>query len=79
MRIFPPTIEIGEKEGFSPEKDIFKRADFGKGLADLVRLVEDPLVIVLDGPWGSGKTTHKDVGGTPSSDRPSGCLLRCIR
>ena len=50
MRIFPPAIEIGEREGFSPEKDIFKRAEFGKGLADLVRLIEDPLVVVLDGP-----------------------------
>jgi len=57
MRIFPPATDVGDEEGFSSEKDIFKRAEFGKSLANLVSIVEDPLVIVLDGPWGSGKTT----------------------
>lgn len=57
MRIFPPQLEISEGEGFLPEKDIFKRAEFGRGLASLVGRVEDPMVIALDGPWGSGKTT----------------------
>ena len=57
MRIFPPSIEIDETEGFTPEKDIFKRADFGKRLAGLLHIADDPLVIVLDGRWGSGKTT----------------------
>jgi predicted KAP-like P-loop ATPase len=57
MRIFPPAIEIGETEGFSPEKDIFKRGDFGKGLANLLRISDDPMVVVLDGAWGCGKTT----------------------
>jgi len=57
MRVFPPAIEIADDEGFAPEKDIFKRAEFGKGLANLLRLADDPLVIALDGPWGSGKTT----------------------
>ncbi len=57
MRIFPPTVEITEGEGFTPEKDIFKRADFGKGLASLVAAVDEPMVIAFDGQWGSGKTT----------------------
>lgn len=57
MRIFPPTIEVADDEGFTHDKDIFKRAEFGKGLASLVGAVDDPLVMVLDGPWGSGKTT----------------------
>ncbi|HET9618166.1 MAG TPA: P-loop NTPase fold protein, partial [Pseudolabrys sp.] len=57
MRIFPPAIEIGDLEGFSSEKDIFKRAEFGAGLANILKVSEDPLVVVLDGPWGSGKTT----------------------
>ncbi len=57
MRIFPPAIEIGDTEGFTPEKDIFKRGDFGKGLANLLRIADDPMVVVLDGAWGSGKTT----------------------
>ena len=57
MRIFPPAIEIGEDEGFTPEKDIFKRAAFGEGLTNLVNVADDPLVIMLDSPWGTGKTT----------------------
>jgi KAP-like P-loop domain-containing protein len=57
VRIFPPSVEIGDKEGFAPQKDIFKRAAFGTGLANLLRRVEDPMVLILDGPWGSGKTT----------------------
>lgn len=57
MRIFPPSIEINDTEGFTPEKDIFKRADFGNGLAKLLQIADDPLVVVLDGPWGCGKTT----------------------
>ena len=56
MRIFPPPIEIAEDEGFTAEKDIFGRAEFGKGLSNLLQASEDPMVIVLDGPWGSGKT-----------------------
>ncbi len=57
MRIFPPKIDIADDEGFLPEKDIFKRAEFGDGLANLVAVIEDPMVIALDGQWGSGKTT----------------------
>src|SRR5690606_32523872 len=29
----------------------------GIGLTNLIRVVDDPLVIALDAPWGSGKTT----------------------
>lgn len=57
MRIFPPPIEITDNEGFTPDKDIFSRANFGSGLANLMAKVEDPMVLVLDAPWGSGKTT----------------------
>jgi energy-coupling factor transporter ATP-binding protein EcfA2 len=57
VQIFPPKIEISDAEGFQAEKDVFKRAQFGHGLADLVAAVEDPMVIALDGQWGSGKTT----------------------
>jgi len=57
MRIFPPPLVIGENEGFDPQKDIFKRAEFGEGLANLVAAIDDPMVIAVDGPWGSGKTT----------------------
>jgi hypothetical protein len=57
MRVFPPTILVDEKEGFTQEKDIFARASFGDGLANLVTITDDPLVILLDSPWGTGKTT----------------------
>lgn len=57
MRIFPPPLQIGEEEGFSPEKDLFQRAEFGKGIANLLLNSSDPLVLMLDAPWGTGKTT----------------------
>ena len=57
VRIFPPELQIGEEEGFTPEKDLFNRADFGLGLSNLVKNVTDPMVIALSGQWGSGKTT----------------------
>lgn len=57
MRIFPPPLDIGDKEGFSPEKDIFGRSKLGAGLQNLVSSATDPTVIAVDGQWGSGKTT----------------------
>jgi type IV secretory pathway VirB4 component len=57
VRLFPPPVQIGEQEGFSPEKDIFGRADHGRRLTNLITAVSDPLVIAIDGQWGSGKTT----------------------
>lgn len=57
MRILPPILDIGDTEGFTEQNDIFQRAAFGRGLSNLVQRVEDPLVILLDSPWGSGKTT----------------------
>lgn len=56
MHILPPAIEIGENEGFDPQKDIFGRKAFGEDLKRLFENVEDPLVAILDAPWGSGKT-----------------------
>ena len=57
MKIFPPELEIGPTEGFDPQKDIFGRKELGEGLTNLFTNVEQPLVIALDGQWGSGKTT----------------------
>jgi hypothetical protein len=57
MRIFPPALEISDHEGFDPQKDIFQRAEFGKGIANLLGRSSDPLIIMLDAPWGTGKTT----------------------
>lgn len=57
MRIFPPDLEITDDEGFDAKKDIFQRAEFGKGIANLLGSSDDPLIVVLDAPWGMGKTT----------------------
>ena len=57
MRIFPAPLEIGDEDGFGEGKDLFQRASLGQGLANLVGSVEDPMVLAIDGQWGSGKTT----------------------
>ena len=56
MRLFPPELKIEPTEGFSKEKDLFERADIGRGLSNLIGVVEQPLVVAVDGQWGSGKT-----------------------
>lgn len=56
MKICPiePQVELYE-EGFE-ENDILQRAAVGRSLSNLVERIEDPLVIALDGGWGTGKT-----------------------
>jgi predicted KAP-like P-loop ATPase len=57
FRLSPPELEIGIDEGFTPEKDIFGRKPFGETLTRIVRNLESPAVLLLDAPWGTGKTT----------------------
>src|SRR5690242_7577994 len=57
MRIIPPDIIVSDDEGFVPSKDVFGRAKMGEGLTNLIEAVDDPLVVAIDSPWGSGKTT----------------------
>src|SRR5262245_21374497 len=57
MHLFLPPLKIGDTEGFTKENDTFGREHLGKGLTNLVTSVADPLVIAVDGQWGSGKTT----------------------
>jgi tetratricopeptide (TPR) repeat protein len=57
MLLFPPTLEIGEEEGFSKEKDIFGRSVTASGLTNIVCRVTESLVIAIDNEWGTGKTT----------------------
>ncbi len=57
MHIFPRALQIGDTEGFTVEKDIFGRQELGSGLTNLVGSVADPMVIAIDGQWGTGKTT----------------------
>jgi hypothetical protein len=57
VKLTVPLLEIAEDEGFSEEKDIFKRKEFGERLASLIENSDGELVIALDAPWGEGKST----------------------
>lgn len=57
MRIFPSPLHISDTEGFTPEKDLFGRHELGIGLTNLLGSVAEPMVIAIDGQWGTGKTT----------------------
>lgn len=56
MRLYPPRPEIAEGEGFE-HHNIFRHQSFGDNLMTLLERVEHPLVVALNGDWGSGKTT----------------------
>ncbi|HEY4136412.1 MAG TPA: P-loop NTPase fold protein [Alphaproteobacteria bacterium] len=56
MRLTPKIPKIGESEGFS-NSDLFELKGFGERLSNLIIKINEPLVIVLDGAWGSGKST----------------------
>ncbi|MEJ8562682.1 P-loop NTPase fold protein [Yoonia sp. GPGPB17] len=56
MKIFPPEPQVAlYEEGFE-ECDVLQRAKVGKSLSELVERVEDPMVVALNGGWGTGKT-----------------------
>jgi hypothetical protein len=55
LRVLPPKLEIGPKEGFD-NTDLFNRRSLGVGLSNLLAGSIDPLVVAVDGDWGSGKT-----------------------
>jgi len=55
MRIRPHHAPFDD--GFSPETDLFKHHDFGTRLTRLVEGIEHSSTLILDGPWGSGKST----------------------
>ena len=57
MKITVPSVQINKEEGFSPEKDIFSRIEFGERLANLIAQSDDELVIAIDAEWGEGKST----------------------
>ncbi|UTW56085.1 P-loop NTPase fold protein [Kordiimonas sp. SCSIO 12610] len=56
MRISPKPVEIGPNDGFTANNDIFGYEEFGKRLGNLMRNIDHPATILLDGPWGSGKS-----------------------
>lgn len=54
--LFPPAEEIVLYETGFDEDDLLNRRETGKRLSELLERVEQPVVIALDGQWGSGKT-----------------------
>ncbi|MCA3444349.1 MAG: hypothetical protein INF52_13420 [Rhodobacter sp.] len=80
MRLTPPEPDFtpGEK-GFDDKDatglpyDLLGRKAVGEQLSDLIERIDEPLVIALDGGWGSGKSHflrlwtgahRKENGGT---------------
>ena len=49
-------LAIGPDDGFD-NTDLFGYKEFGERLANVVEAFDSAAVFVLDGPWGSGKTT----------------------
>jgi len=56
MKLFPPQAEVHlYEEGFG-DNDLLQRKGVGKRLSDLLENVDDPVVLAVDGAWGSGKS-----------------------
>lgn len=51
MRLAPPPLQIGGRDGFKGTH-VFGHEEFGKGLAALVASLERPPVIARDGDGG---------------------------
>lgn len=56
MKIFPPQTEVVLYEQGFELNDLLDRKDASKRLSELLEEVEDPVVVALDGQWGSGKS-----------------------
>ena len=57
MRLAPRPLRIGKTDGFTEQHDTFGASQNAERLADLVSDLAGHSVIVLDGDWGSGKST----------------------
>ena len=56
MKIVPPEPSVNMYEDGFEEQDLLQRKRMGDALSDLLNRIDDPLVIALDGKWGTGKT-----------------------
>ncbi|WP_081969487.1 KAP family P-loop NTPase fold protein [Paracoccus sanguinis] len=55
MRFLPPDEHVNlYNSGF--DDDLLGRAKVSKALSDVLERIEDPLVVALDGRWGTGKS-----------------------
>lgn len=57
MRLTVPELKINDEEGFSKDKDLFNRKQFGDRLYNLIVNSDENLVLALDAQWGEGKST----------------------
>jgi len=56
MKILPPEPHVDlYNEGFGTT-DLLERKKVGKALSDLINRIDDPLVVALNGQWGTGKS-----------------------
>lgn len=56
-RITPPKPTITRYEdGFDAANDMLERKPTGAALSDLIERIDEPMVIALDGGWGTGKS-----------------------
>lgn len=56
MKYLPPDEPVDlYNDGFGDD-DFLQRGKVGRALSDLAERIDDPLVIALDGRWGTGKT-----------------------
>ena len=56
MRIVPPEPGVNLYEDGFEEPDLLQRKRLGDALSELLNRIDDPLVVALDGRWGTGKT-----------------------
>jgi hypothetical protein len=75
MKLLVPPLHIEEGEGFSVEKDIFLRKEFGIRLSNMLRNSDNGIVVGLDARWGEGKTTFAKMwkGHLESEDKGFKC------
>ncbi len=56
MKLIPPEPQVNLYiDGFE-DNDILQRKQTGAALSDLLNQIDDPLVVALNGQWGTGKT-----------------------
>ena len=59
IRVQPAAIETPEQDTF--ENDLLGREEPAKVLTNLLRSIEGPCVLAVDGAWGVGKTTFLNI------------------
>lgn len=57
MKLRPPLATDAFSDGFTQQNDLFQQVDLARRLTGLIRALTQGSVSVLDGRWGTGKTT----------------------